>query len=356
MMLNEGGNAATNLIPKLIDSGAPENIQFSKIPAIQMGSVFKEIVRPLLSELSDAGMLDPEYKSEFGIGSTRLAALAAGEKVKLLPSEDKKTVAKALKSKQTYGDIDLDVVLRDGVSIKDVGEYLQSHYPDRIAFKTGRDEINLAYVWDGDKVIQIDLVDVTGPKKNQLEFEQSSSLVDISQGVKGVFQSILLRSVLATKDLSREDRQQVRDAIESNPEIEKWLSKGYDFKVPGVDTPSKTGRWQLGGTGVGIVVDLFKPGRKEGTTTKKTIKLSDSPTADFSDVDKLVDAILPGATLDTINSAVRLAKTFKSKYPGKVQELWDEFTRNMERQISGIDDEDYTQGMETISNILGVGE
>ena len=351
-----GGKAASNLIPKLIANGASESLKFSKIASDDMGSLFNEVVRPILSELSGAGLLDPEYKSEFGLGSTRLAALAAGEKVKLLPSEDKKTISKALRSKETYGDLDIDVVLRDGVSIKEVGEYLESHYPDTIAYRAGRDEINLAYVWDGNNVIQIDLVDVTGDKKNRLEFEQSSSIVDIASGVKGAIQTILLRAVLATKEMTQAEKQQVRDAIETHPEIEKWISKGYDFKVPGVDKAARVGRWQLGGNGIGLVVDLFKPGRKEGAVTKKTIKLTDEPSADFSDVDNIVDAIIPGASLDTINSAVRLAKAFKAKYPGKVQELWDEFSDNMERHKDGMDEEEYKNGMNTLAKILDVGE
>jgi hypothetical protein len=351
--LVEGGAAASNLIKTLVDNGASPDIKYTKIDANDMGIIFKEIVKNLLLELEAAGFLDSNYKTEFMLGSTRLAAHIAGEKVKFLPSEDKGAIAKALTSKKTYGDLDIDIVLKDGKSLKEVGEYLSSKYPSKIAYKLSGSEANLAYVWD-DKVIQIDLVNVGGSEKNKMEFTQSSSVVDISYGIKGIFQSILIRTILSVKELTLEEKDQIRDALSTNAEIKKWVSQGYDFKVPGVDDSRNIGRWQLGGEGIYLVVDLFKPGKKEGSVTKKTIKLSDDPVLDFSILDNIADAIIPGADIDTINSAVKTAQMFKSKYPQKVETLWKEFSKSMEFNKDGMDETDYNNGMNTIAKILGI--
>ena len=350
-VLLEGGVAATNLIPQLIENGAPEGIEFSKIPAKEMGAVFQEIVRPLLSNLSGAGFLDPEYKSEFGLGSTRLAAYSSGEQVKLLPSENDDVIANALKSKTTYGDLDIDVVLNDGVSMKEVGQYLQNQDPSRIAFRPAGGEINIAYVWDDERVIQVDLVDMSGEHKEKMEFRQSSSFVDMAQGVKGVFQTNLLSAVLAVKDLTPEEQEQIHSAMASHPEIAKWLNQGYDFQIEGIDN-NKTGRWQMSNDGVVLVIDLYKKGRKEGSITRKPIKLTDSMQG-FSDMDKLLNAIIPNVTLDTVSSAVRLAQTFKGKYPNKTEELWQKFLSGMKNAKRGLDASDYTNGMSVIADILG---
>lgn len=107
----EGGNAAEQLIPKLQSSSGNPNLKYSKIPQAAIGIVFKEIVEPILIELSSAGLIDKNYKTEFGLGSTRLAAKIAGYNVKIFKSENPEIVAKATAAKKSFGDLDIDVVL-----------------------------------------------------------------------------------------------------------------------------------------------------------------------------------------------------------------------------------------------------
>jgi hypothetical protein len=354
-MLLEGGNAAERLIPKLKENGAPEDIQYSKIPQSEMGSVFKEIVRPLLAELGKAGLIDPEYKTEFGLGSTRLAAHVAGEKVKLLPSETPDVVAGATSRKKSFGDLDLDVVVSDEYSLKKIGQYLVQKDPARFQYMPQGAEINVAVVWDGNRVIQIDIVDVKGDKKQEMEFEQSSSMVDLASGVKGMFHKMLLRSIVLVKDLDRKDREEVRAAIADHPEIQKWLGQGYDFKIPGREEGTKVGRFMLGKGGIQLVVDLFKPGRKEGSVTRKKIVVGDNPRFSLHDLEQFAAAVIPGATLDDVNSALKLAKLFARKYPEKIDDLWDRLENAVEPFKGSVGEDDYQSGMRAIANALGIG-
>lgn len=353
-MLLEGGNAAERLIPKLKEKGAPEDIQYTKIPQSEMGSVFREVVRPLLSELGAAGLIDPEYKTEFGLGSTRLAAHVAGEKVKLLPSETPEVVAGATARKKSFGDLDLDVVVSEGKTLNDIGNFLVSKDPSRFQFMSHGAEINIAVVWDGNRVIQIDIVDVTGDNKQEMEFEQSSSMVDLAAGVKGMFHTILLRSIVLSKDLDRKDREEVRAAIADHPEIQKWLSKGYDFKIPGREEGTKVGRFMLGKGGIQLVVDLFKPGRKEGSVTRKKIVVGDNPRFSMNDLEEFAAAVIPNATLDDVHSALKLAKLYARKYPDRIDDLWDRFETAVEPFKNAVGESDYQAGMKAIANALGI--
>ena len=353
IILNEGGNAAEWLIPRLEAAGAPEGLVYSKIPQKQIGAVFNEVLKPMLASLSKAGIIDPKYKTEFSLGSTRLAAHIAGEKIKLLPSETPDVLAKAISSKQSFGDLDVDVVLKDGKTLNDVGDHLVSADPARFQYKLGRGEINVAVVWEGNRVIQIDIVNVGGDNKNEIEFEQSSSFVDLAQGVKGLFQSLFIRIVLTSQDISKKQAQAVRKAISTHPEIAKWLEQGYDFKIPGKEAGTKVGRFLLGKGGISIVVDLFKPGRKEGGITRKKIKINDQPEVGFSDLDKLADKIIPGANHDTINSVLKMAQYVRRKSSDKIPQIWESFKDAVSHNISGMSKPDLDTGMNTIADILG---
>jgi len=349
-VLLEGGNAVKNELIQKLEAAGATNVHYIRIPSDQIKAVFNEIVEPLLKEISP--FLDPSYKTTFGLGSTRLAAYVSGREVKLLKSEDPQIMAKATQAKKSYGDLDIDIVPKEGVELRQIGEYLSQKYPTKVAYRKSKisaEEILMAYVWEDGKTIQIDLVKGGGADAGEVSFMQSSSFVDLSRGVKGALQKWLMRAVLGERELTENEKKMVKDALKKNEEYLTLAKKGW---VPGRhgDTSLEPGRFQLGKGGVYVVIDLFK----EGVKTRKTIKLNEKPLVDFSDINKLASFIIPGATEDELTSAVKIAEKVKETMPDKIPAIWESFSRMMDQQKGTIDIEDYNTGMKTISEILGV--
>jgi len=349
-VLLEGGNAVKNELIQKLEAAGATNVHYIRIPSDQIKAVFNEIVEPLLKEISQ--FLDPSYKTTFGLGSTRLAAFISGREVKLLKSEDPQTMAKATLAKKSYGDLDIDIVPKEGVELWQIGDYLSQKYPTKVAYRKSKisaEEILMAYVWEEGKTIQIDLVKAGGADAGEVSFMQSSSFVDLSRGVKGALQKWLMRAVLGERDLTKSEKAMVKKALLKNEEYLMLSKKGW---VPGKhgDTSLEPGRFQLGKGGVYVVIDLFK----EGVKSRKTIKLNDKPLVDFSDINKLAAFIIPGATEDELTSAVKIAEKVKETMPDKIPAIWDSFSRMMDQQKGTIDIEDYNTGMKTLSEIMGV--
>lgn len=349
-VLFEGGNAVKNELIQKLEAAGATNVHYIRIPSDQIKAAFDEIVEPLLKEIYP--FLDPSYKTTFSLGSTRLAAYVSGRDVKLLKSEDPQTMAKATQAKKSYGDLDIDIVPKEGVTLEQIGEYLSQKYPTKVAYRKSKisaEEILMAYVWEEGKTIQIDLVKAGGADASEVGFMQSSSFVDLSRGVKGALQKWLMRAVLGERDLTKSEKAMVKKALQKNEEYLTLAKKGW---VPGKhgDTTQEPGRFQLGKGGVYVVIDLFK----EGVKTRKTIKLNDKPLVDFSDINKLAAFIIPGASEDELTSAVKIAERVKETMPDKIPAIWDNFARMMEQQKGTIDIEDYNTGMKTLADILGV--
>lgn len=347
-IINEGGNAADQLIPKLQATTGNQNLKYTKIPQASLGIVFKEIVEPILVELASAGLIDKTYKTEFGLGSTRLAAKIAGYDVKVFKSENPEVVAKATATKKNFGDLDIDVVLTNGTTIADVGKYLESKHPDKYAFKLGNKEINLAAVLDEKSVIQVDIVDVT-TEKDDMMFMQSSSMVDISAGVKGAIQKWLIRAVLSVKEITPAHKKLIAQALKKNPEYLKWAKQGYTPYKEG-EEGKQIGRYSLSTAGgIYLVFDIYKPGVKN----KKLIKVSEEPVARFSNMPELIQFILPGADEDVANSAVKIAEYVKQNFDASdVDKIWKAFVESMNNQVGSIDPADFNAGMTVMAKMF----
>jgi hypothetical protein len=345
----EGGNAAEQLLPKLQQTTDNPNLKYTKIPQAALGVVFREIVEPILVELGAAGLVDKNYKSEFGLGSTRLAAKIAGYDVKVFKSETPETIAKATASKKSFGDLDIDVVLTPGTKIADVGKFLETKHPEKYAFKLGNKEINLAAVLSGNDVIQVDIVDVSSEKEDMM-FMQSSSIVDISAGVKGAIQKWLIRAVLSVKEITPAHKKMIAQALKKNPEYLKWAKQGYTTGKEG-ETGRPVGRYSLSTAGgIYLVFDIYKPGVKN----KKLIKVADEPVAKFSNMPELIEFILPGADEDVANSAVKMAEYVKQNFSKEdVEKIWNAFVESMSNQVGGMDPADYNAGMSVMAKMFG---
>jgi len=347
--LVEGGNAAEALLPKLQATTGNANLKYSKIPQSELGAVFREIVEPIILELADAGLIDKNYKTEFGLGSTRLAAKIVGYDVKVYKSETPESIAKATMMKKNFGDLDIDVVLTQGTKIADVGKFLESKHPEKYAFKLGNKEINVAAVLDGNNVVQIDIVDVSSEKEDMM-FMQSSSIVDISAGVKGAIQKWLIRAVLSVKDITPAHQKLIAQALKKNPEYLKWAKQGYTPNKEG-EPDKQIGRYSLSTAGgIYLVFDIYKPGVKN----KKLIKVQEEPVARFSNLPELINFILPGADEDVANSAVKMAEYVRENFDGDdVDKIWNAFVESMANQTGAMDPADYNAGMAKMAEMFG---
>jgi hypothetical protein len=347
--LVEGGNAAEALLPKLQATTGNGNLKYSKIPQSALGVVFREIVEPVILELAEAGLIDKNYKTEFGLGSTRLAAKIVGYDVKVYKSETPESIAKATMMKKHFGDLDIDVVLTQGTKIADVGKFLESKHPEKYAFKLGNKEINVAAVLDGNSVVQIDIVDVSSEKEDMM-FMQSSSIVDISAGVKGAIQKWLIRAVLSVKDITPAHKKLIAQALKKNPEYLKWAKQGYTPNKEG-ESDRQIGRYSLSTAGgIYLVFDIYKPGVKN----KKLIKVQEEPVARFSNLPELINFILPGADEDVANSAVKMAEYVRENFDGAdVDKIWNAFVESMANQTGAMDPADYNAGMAKMAEMFG---
>lgn len=332
-----GGNAVKNELASKMSSGS-----YYRISSKALKGVFCEVIDSLVDRIGPF----IEDEPDFNIGSTRLASCIVGKEVLLFPSETGEVIEKAKEKKTSYGDLDIGITLKDGYTLTDIGNHLEMLYPDTYTFRPSKmsfNEMILGVKWGEDKIIQIDLVDMS-EHRSEILFMQSSSFLDISEGIKGAFHKWFIRSVLSYKKLNKSQKERVQEFIDTDIEVQKWMRIGY---VPGKfeDIHLKPGRFQLGKGGVHIVVDLYKRGVK----TKKTLKI-DQPIIGFDDIHKLSSFILKGTKGDDLISSVKFAQKVKS---GK-DLIWEDFVRSMSKQKGTLDEEDYNKGMDKLSSILGI--
>jgi hypothetical protein len=342
-LLKEGGNAAENMIPQL-QKYSKKPLTYTKISQKDLGTVFDTTVREILDALKANGIIDKKYEPKYTLGSTRLAADIAGKPVTRYAHEDDLTTAKAKMQKQEFGDLDVDIEMLPGKSTKDVFDVLSKLDPERIAVRNAGQEANVA-ARIGDKVIQIDVVDMGGDR-NRWEFQQSSSYADTAQNVKGMVHKVLLASFIQTMPLSSEDKIKMGELITKNPEIQKWISKGYKL--------TNMGRFLLGPKGVRVVVDM----EKDGVKAAKRIDLEDKERIPISNLDQLAKFILQkdSATYDIMLSAVKMAEFAKNNNPSRVPAIWAKFNEKIHTIIAdnAISPKDAANAFQVIGTHLGI--
>lgn len=345
--LLEGGKAILSVLDRLQANNPNLQLKPIKIPQQHLKIIFDKYITPILNELQNNKFIKPTYKTDFSLGSTRLASYIAGKTPKLYASETPEVVAQAIQKKQTFGDLDVDIQLEDGVSIVDVGEYLQNKYPNLYAYrKVNNSEISLAVVMDDGSVIQIDLVDV-GNNPESIKFMQVSSILDISHSVKGYAQKMLLASVLALKKLLPNHQKSVNIFMENDPDFQKAIKNGY---TPVVNSDGSIGRYSLSPNfELYVVIDMKKPGVK---TTKK-FKTTEEPIIKFSTVDELTSFVFPGQNIDSAVSFVEMLKYLKKTYSSTIlSEIKKKFIERIESQKSSLSPEDVESIIKTINQYI----
>jgi len=309
-LLLEGGNAAEKLIPQLQPS-SDKPLTYTKISQKDLGTVFDTTVVEILDVLKKNKLISPSYQPKYSLGSTRLAADIAGKPVSRLAHEDPSTVAKATMAKQDFGDLDIDIELLPEKTMKDVVSVISKIDPSRMAVKDAGKEANVA-AKVGDKVIQIDIVDVAVNRQNW-EFDQSSSYADTAENIKGFTHKLFIACIVQTLPFDQEDKFKLAEIIKNHQEIQKWTSKGYRLV--------NMGRFLLGPKGLRVVVDM----EKDGVKGRKTLDLEDKQRVTSEDLDKLAQVILQddSVTKEDMFSAVKMAQFMKQKHPDRTQSIWN---------------------------------
>jgi len=343
MFLTEGGNAANSLFDRLQQNNPKRKLERVSIPKDQLRLVWRDAIEPILEILGKEGVLDDSYKSKFNLGSTKLA-------YQYMSGTDNKEVNDAVNKKKSFGDIDLDVSLKDGVTAIDAANIIVKSNPSKYIAKNNGTEANMAVVINGMQmpngdyipgaVIQIDLVNVKG-KEDSLQFLQSSSEDDMLSGIKGVFHKFLLRALI--RHVSAPNIQP--ETQEAKAEIAKWKSQGYNIDG---DT-----RLSLKDGGLSVVVDMKKFGTKE----VKSIPLQKSSIADFSDagLDKTAKIIFGKSfKASDIRSTKSLCNAIinSDSTKNRIKYIWKEFVKMTENFKYKIEKSDYEAGMKEVAKLL----
>ena len=360
-LLTEGGNAANNLISKRLQKFYPdvelklvkiEDKEIQHILPENFGTIPTESDKTLLGRilylLYSKDLLDHNYTPGFKLGSTRLAAIKKYGKELNDTFETQDVLEKVKQAKTNYGDIDVDLIFR--ADKKQIALAIESLDPKRFAVAVGS-ELNLAIVLDPEMgtVIQIDFVDAS--EGTALEFSQTASFLDLSKGVKGLFQILLLRAVALNAKLSEEETVDfLRSMVEKNPgesysqEWNKVTKLGY--------SPVKS-RFVLAANGLVLAVDFAKEGIKTTPKVKFGMKIPIDKPEDFN---KLAYFLLREESDGRILfHAVKIAEFIAASNNFSEQEknsIWNDFVTIATENKSGISEHDFKTGMMTLANIF----
>ena len=332
ILLLEGGQFAENLIPELIKNSGNENLKYTRATPTQdvLGEV--DIIYNLLV---DNNFIEPR-KPSYILGSSRLFAIATGIK-EPQPNkyETERDISKALKTKNTFGDIDLDVHFKPGVKASTISSFINNH--DRSKYMSGvvAGELSIATVVDGtDNVIQIDVVDITD-KEDYLGFSQFSSMADMSHGIKGVIRDVLVRALAASHPIPAEQKQGIIDLVKSTEiyqTIEAKSKVDLDIDV----------RYSLGGDGLMLKIIWIKDGEaKKHAITFQKVKyekvtdIIDNQTTRTYGYDRMdmVAQILGFEDPEDLKHVTRMVETIATFDKDRKQRIWNSMINNLTSKV-----------------------
>lgn len=365
----EGGNAAIALIDKFL-SKQPENkgvdLQYSKISKADLEKILPNdfgkislqgdgtILGNILASLASQGLIDPKNPPRYRLGSTRLAAISkyGQEAVRPEDFETSDIIQGALEKKTTFGDLDIDVsFIAEPKKIIDAIVQLD---PSSYAGMSQGEQINMA-LKSGDKVFQVDLVNVSQGREKS-EFLEKSSFLDLNNKIKGAFSILLLRAITANKKIDRgQTIQSILDSAKENPqsrfaqEINKELANGWNpFNL----------RFALGGKGMVLVLDFQKPSKKGDSMSTKKVQIDDVPRVGYENLDLLAQTVLesPDVGGATIYHATKLAEFVRDhKTPDEKNKIWNTFLAGTEENVKkGLSQEEYEIGLSKLAEIMGI--
>jgi hypothetical protein len=333
--LIEGGQAAENLIGVLKRNSGNQDLTY--VRAVPESNVTAEI-KALLSILRKKGFIS-EKEPSYYLGSSRLFAIKAGLKVpEPNEVETPEVIQKALQTKKDFGDIDLDVYFNDGVTTKDISNFLNTEFSGKYAAEPIAEEVNTAVIVGGtNKVIQIDIVNIKG-KEKYFGVSQFASMADIAHGIKGLVRDLLVRGIAATTPIEPQKTQALDQAIKSTDVyknfVEKYAGKGevtYDI------------RYTLGGDGLAYKItwkvnDVPKSYSKGGIRfdqLQRFVKGDDVAPVTYEDLDTLA-AILGFSQPEHLKHVVKMAELVKTFDQDRKQKLWDNLVKNIQTKLPNV--------------------
>jgi hypothetical protein len=318
----EGGQAADNLVDDLKKATGNNSLKYVRATATP---VVIDEVQSLLSILRKKGFVEDRAPS-YILGSSRLFAIKAGLKVpEPNEIETQELIDKALEVKKDFGDIDLDVFYKSGISANDITVFLNTEFPGKYSAITTGGEVNTAVVINNtSSVIQIDIVDIKG-KEEYFSHTQFSSFADMAAGVKGVIRDVLIRSIASTTPIESSKQESINELIKNTEQYKEFESKYA--KKGNVDTKI---RYTLGGDGLAYRISWLVDG-KEKTYSRGGIKfdqlhkfISNNATSNISYEDaEILASVLGFKTAEHMKHVVEMVKLISTFDQDRKQKIWN---------------------------------
>lgn len=318
-----GGQAAINLISHL------KHLEYIRLKPNHHAI---DEMEQILYLLRQNDFCDP--KCNFDLGSTRLFMISAGL-LKPNPNEIEtlEVINKAIQTKTDFGDLDIGIKLRNGVTPKDIVDYFNNVNVDKYIASTNGTEVSIAVCLNAypNKVIQIDLVCI----KNEASvmFNHYASMADMAVGIKGVLRDVLIRSIAACYPI-KDDLMGIRRHAVKTSEACKSFSEKYKNNKPNFHL-----RYSMMAEGLAYHITWLVDG-KEKTFSMKGI--------DMNYLHKIHPNFLPigfdeiemiAKTLGFNNQQHLYHATTMVKVIGEYneelrQKIWNKFTDTMKTKVS----------------------
>jgi len=334
-LITEGGQAAENLIGTLIQHSGNQELTY--VRAVPSPSIINE-VQALLTLLRSNGYINAREPS-FYLGSSRLFAIKAGIKApEPNEIETEEIIQKALQTKKDFGDIDLDVYLNNGVTLKDIQTFLANKFPNKYATDLTGDEINTAVVvGNTNHVIQIDIVNIAG-KEKYFSVSQFSSMADMAVGIKGVVRDLLFRAIAASTPITTAKTQELDNAVKNTEEYKSFAAKNakageVSYKI----------RYTLGGEGlaykiawmVGDKVKNYSKGGIKFDQLQRFVKGVDVNPVEYEDMETIA-AILGFTNPEHMKHVVKMAELVSTFDQSRKQKIWNNLVKNISSKLPNL--------------------
>jgi hypothetical protein len=328
----EGGQAALNLLDNLKQNTGNQKLKYTR--ANPTPEVLEEIQK-LLTLLRSKNFIDSREPSYY-LGSSRLFAIKAGLKApEPNEIETPEIIQKALATKKDFGDVDLDVYFQNGISTKDIKDFLNSEFPGKYSADTAGEEANVAVVvGNSDNVIQIDIVNIKG-KEKYFGVSQFASMADMAQGIKGVVRDLLIRGIAASTSITPQKTQFLDQAIKSTEEYKNFVEKNgkkgkVDYEI----------RYTLGGEGLAYKVTWTVNGNPKSYSKggikfdqlQRFVKGKEVDPVTYEDLETLA-AILGFSNPEHLKHVVKMAELVSTFDLDRKQKIWDNLVKNIQSKL-----------------------
>ncbi len=295
-----------------------------------------DIIFSLLGDLIYSKLID-NISPQFNIGSTRLIADKIRGDIHLHePFENIATYNKAVKCKNSFGDIDVDI--STDIPVDKIGEYLTKAYDNIAVRQCGTNEINLAYlIKDLKSVIQIDLINIKD-KFDNINYNQFCSFIDLSSGLKGLVRDILATSITKTTPVDSDMYKAVQHIILTNPDLMKDLCS-----VDASDTVlCDEIRWSLGHDKLKLIISFLKVKNNKQLKTPCNLVVDDI--LKMIEVDDSLQTTIPYEQMDDIAKKIGLSsdgimyhsmlmlREIKNFNIERKQDIWNSFIKTLKRK------------------------